>query len=49
MKTMTCWSCRYWRPQGCALRNEWFPKRCEEFDYEPGSDEEERDDRRRED
>lgn len=40
---MSCWSCLFYRGSKCALKNSWFPRRCEEFIYEPGSDEEERD------
>lgn len=46
MSDFTCWSCAHWRPTACALALRLYPhatpRTCERFDYEPGSDEQER-------
>lgn len=44
---LTCWSCREWDRRGCQLRRPVFPAGgpgwCDDFAYEPGADEAERD------
>lgn len=42
----TCWSCYWAQHDGfwldCSLKKFSFPKLCDQFIYEPGTDEEER-------
>lgn len=48
MSEMTCYSCRYSEAIGftgdliCKLTDEQAETRCEQFEYEPGTDEEQR-------
>lgn len=42
---MTCWSCYHYRHDGCEINRDGWPEiglQCRAFEYEPGSDEAER-------